>query len=171
MFDKESIVDGIRGGAGTSANMNIMNEVIANRAIEMLCGKKGLTRKHVAPSLLQFPFRQFIVKPCRLQIFRILVMLPVKFHLQGQNFQMQINDLKIHHLWFDYFNDTPERFILVRFPATPDSSGNNPKKVQHPSDYPHRAVRLPAFKSFVVIAWILQILVRYITDHLLKEKR
>ena len=42
-------------------------------------------------------------------------MLPVKFHLQGQNFQLQINDLKIHHLWFDYFNDTPERFILVRF--------------------------------------------------------
>ena len=39
MFDKEFIVDGIQGGAGTSANMN-MNEVIANRAIEMLCGKK-----------------------------------------------------------------------------------------------------------------------------------
>ena len=49
---------------------------------------------------------------------------------------MQINDLKIHHLWFDYFNDTPERFILVRFPATPDSSGNNPKKSPAPSDYP-----------------------------------
>ena len=40
MFDREFIVDGIQGGAGTSANMN-MNEVIANRAIEMLCGKKG----------------------------------------------------------------------------------------------------------------------------------
>ena len=40
MFEKEFIVDGIQGGAGTSANMN-MNEVIANRAIEMLCGKKG----------------------------------------------------------------------------------------------------------------------------------
>lgn len=40
MFDKEFIVDSIQGGAGTSANMN-MNEVIANRAIEMLCGKKG----------------------------------------------------------------------------------------------------------------------------------
>lgn len=40
MFDSEFIVDGIQGGAGTSANMN-MNEVIANRAIEMLCGKKG----------------------------------------------------------------------------------------------------------------------------------
>lgn len=40
MFDPEFIVDGIQGGAGTSANMN-MNEVIANRAIEMLCGKKG----------------------------------------------------------------------------------------------------------------------------------
>lgn len=40
MFGSEFIVDGIQGGAGTSANMN-MNEVIANRAIEMLCGKKG----------------------------------------------------------------------------------------------------------------------------------
>ena len=40
MFDNEFIVDGIQGGAGTSANMN-MNEVVANRAIEMLCGKKG----------------------------------------------------------------------------------------------------------------------------------
>ena len=40
MFASEFIVDGIQGGAGTSANMN-MNEVIANRAIEMLCGKKG----------------------------------------------------------------------------------------------------------------------------------
>jgi aspartate ammonia-lyase len=34
------IVDAIQGGAGTSANMNA-NEVIANRAIEMLGGKKG----------------------------------------------------------------------------------------------------------------------------------
>ena len=34
------IVDAIQGGAGTSANMNA-NEVIANRAIELLGGKKG----------------------------------------------------------------------------------------------------------------------------------
>lgn len=34
------IVDALQGGAGTSANMNI-NEVIANRAIEILGGKKG----------------------------------------------------------------------------------------------------------------------------------
>lgn len=34
------IVDPIRGGAGTSANMNA-NEVIANRAIELLGGIKG----------------------------------------------------------------------------------------------------------------------------------
>jgi len=34
------IVDAFQGGAGTSTNMN-MNEVIANRAIEMLGGKKG----------------------------------------------------------------------------------------------------------------------------------
>lgn len=34
------IVDAIQGGAGTSSNMNA-NEVIANRAIELLGGKKG----------------------------------------------------------------------------------------------------------------------------------
>ena len=34
------VVDAIQGGAGTSANMNA-NEVIANRAIEVLGGKKG----------------------------------------------------------------------------------------------------------------------------------
>ncbi|WP_373898249.1 aspartate ammonia-lyase [Haloimpatiens sp. FM7315] len=36
----EFIVDSIQGGAGTSANMNA-NEVIANRAIEILGGEKG----------------------------------------------------------------------------------------------------------------------------------
>ncbi len=36
----EFIVDAIQGGAGTSANMNA-NEVIANRAIEILGGEKG----------------------------------------------------------------------------------------------------------------------------------
>ncbi|QIL46162.1 aspartate ammonia-lyase [Vagococcus coleopterorum] len=36
----QMIVDPIQGGAGTSSNMNI-NEVIANRAIEMLGGEKG----------------------------------------------------------------------------------------------------------------------------------
>ncbi|MEZ4358456.1 MAG: aspartate ammonia-lyase [Eubacteriales bacterium] len=34
------VVDSMQGGAGTSANMNV-NEVIANRAIEKLGGKKG----------------------------------------------------------------------------------------------------------------------------------
>ncbi len=34
------VVDALQGGAGTSANMNV-NEVIANRAIEMLGGQKG----------------------------------------------------------------------------------------------------------------------------------
>ncbi|MBP2025222.1 aspartate ammonia-lyase [Peptoniphilus stercorisuis] len=37
---EEFIVDPIQGGAGTSANMNA-NEVIANRAIEILGGEKG----------------------------------------------------------------------------------------------------------------------------------
>lgn len=39
-FHNEFIVDAIQGGAGTSANMNA-NEVIANRAIELLGGIKG----------------------------------------------------------------------------------------------------------------------------------
>ncbi|OJF76832.1 MAG: aspartate ammonia-lyase [Treponema sp. CETP13] len=39
-FQSEFIVDAIQGGAGTSANMNI-NEVIANRANELLGGKRG----------------------------------------------------------------------------------------------------------------------------------
>ncbi len=40
MFRDAFIVDAIQGGAGTSANMN-MNEVAANRAIEILGGSKG----------------------------------------------------------------------------------------------------------------------------------
>ena len=39
-FDDMFITDAVQGGAGTSANMNA-NEVIANRAIELLGGKKG----------------------------------------------------------------------------------------------------------------------------------
>ena len=39
-FDDSFIVDAIQGGAGTSLNMNA-NEVLANRAIEILGGKKG----------------------------------------------------------------------------------------------------------------------------------
>ena len=39
-FREDFIVDPIQGGAGTSLNMNA-NEIIANRAIEILGGKKG----------------------------------------------------------------------------------------------------------------------------------
>ena len=39
-FHEQFVVDVIQGGAGTSMNMNA-NEVIANRAIEILGGKKG----------------------------------------------------------------------------------------------------------------------------------
>ena len=39
-WHNQFIVDAIQGGAGTSANMNA-NEVIANRAIEILGGAKG----------------------------------------------------------------------------------------------------------------------------------
>ncbi|CAB4635062.1 unannotated protein [freshwater metagenome] len=39
-LDSEFVVDAIQGGAGTSTNMNA-NEVIANRAIELMGGSKG----------------------------------------------------------------------------------------------------------------------------------
>ncbi|MBM7855562.1 aspartate ammonia-lyase [Desulfohalotomaculum tongense] len=39
-FLDQFIVDALQGGAGTSTNMN-MNEVLANRAIELLGGRKG----------------------------------------------------------------------------------------------------------------------------------
>ncbi|OPJ61318.1 aspartate ammonia-lyase [Clostridium oryzae] len=39
-FNEELCTNALQGGAGTSANMNV-NEVIANRAIELLGGKKG----------------------------------------------------------------------------------------------------------------------------------
>ncbi|MBT8764116.1 aspartate ammonia-lyase [Desulfohalobiaceae bacterium Ax17] len=39
-LNEEIVVDALQGGAGTSTNMNI-NEVIANRAIEILEGEKG----------------------------------------------------------------------------------------------------------------------------------
>jgi aspartate ammonia-lyase len=42
-FRGEFIVDAVQGGAGTSANMNV-NEVVANRADELLGGKRGCYR-------------------------------------------------------------------------------------------------------------------------------
>ena len=39
-FNNDFITDGIQGGAGTTVNMNV-NEVVANRATELLGGKKG----------------------------------------------------------------------------------------------------------------------------------
>src|SRR5699024_12801190 len=39
-FADQFIVDSIQGGAGTSINMN-MNEVLANRALEIVGRKKG----------------------------------------------------------------------------------------------------------------------------------
>ncbi len=39
-FDDQFFLSAFQGGAGTSTNMNV-NEVIANRAIEILGGKKG----------------------------------------------------------------------------------------------------------------------------------
>ncbi len=39
-FDDQFVVDAFQAGAGTSTNMNV-NEVVANRAIELLHGKRG----------------------------------------------------------------------------------------------------------------------------------
>ena len=39
-YQQDMIVEAIQGGAGTSINMNV-NEILANRAIEILGGKKG----------------------------------------------------------------------------------------------------------------------------------
>lgn len=39
-WDNQFVVDALQGGAGTSTNMNV-NEVLANRAIEILGGKRG----------------------------------------------------------------------------------------------------------------------------------
>lgn len=39
-FDQEFVISAFQGGAGTSTNMNV-NEVVANRAIEILGGRKG----------------------------------------------------------------------------------------------------------------------------------
>src|SRR5437867_1935026 len=39
-YDDQFVVDVFQAGAGTSTNMNV-NEVIANRAIEILGGKRG----------------------------------------------------------------------------------------------------------------------------------
>lgn len=46
-FEQEFRVDALQGGAGTSLNMNI-NEVVANRALEILGRKKG-DYKHIDP--------------------------------------------------------------------------------------------------------------------------
>ncbi len=40
LYDDEILVESIQGGAGTSINMNV-NEILANRAIEILGGTKG----------------------------------------------------------------------------------------------------------------------------------
>ena len=64
-FHDDFIVDPIQGGAGTSLNMNA-NEVIANRAIEILGGKKGdytmdLDRKKILEKIGYATIVSFIV--------------------------------------------------------------------------------------------------------------
>jgi len=57
------IVDPIQGGAGTSANMNA-NEVIANRAIELLGGRKGDYSAHAAGAGLSRLRVRAFARPC-----------------------------------------------------------------------------------------------------------
>ena len=56
------IVDAIQGGAGTSSNMNA-NEVIANRAIELLGGKKGDYSIVIRVVMPKRPFSSIISLP------------------------------------------------------------------------------------------------------------
>jgi aspartate ammonia-lyase len=75
-FAEAFIVDAFQGGAGTSTNMN-MNEVIANRAIELLGGKKG--NYHLVHPLDHVNMSQSTndVYPTALRIAAIRLLLPL----------------------------------------------------------------------------------------------
>jgi len=75
-FDQEFIVDAFQGGAGTSTNMN-MNEVIANRAIEILGGHKG--DYHLVHPLDHVNMSQSTndVYPTALRMAAIVLLLPL----------------------------------------------------------------------------------------------
>jgi aspartate ammonia-lyase len=75
-FAEAFIVDAFQGGAGTSTNMN-MNEVIANRAIELLGGKKG--DYHLVHPLDHVNMSQSTndVYPTALRIAAIRLLLPL----------------------------------------------------------------------------------------------
>jgi len=79
------IVDAFQGGAGTSTNMN-MNEVLANRAIELLGGKKG--EYHIVDPLEHVNLSQSTndVYPTALKIAAIRLVIALSeaiAHLQG----------------------------------------------------------------------------------------
>ncbi len=75
-FAEAFIVDAFQGGAGTSTNMN-MNEVIANRAIELLGGKRG--DYHLVHPLDHVNMSQSTndVYPTALRIAAIRLLLPL----------------------------------------------------------------------------------------------
>lgn len=75
-FVEAFIVDAFQGGAGTSTNMN-MNEVIANRAIELLGGKRG--DYHLVHPLDHVNMSQSTndVYPTALRIAAIRLLLPL----------------------------------------------------------------------------------------------
>ena len=75
-FIEDFIVDAFQGGAGTSTNMN-MNEVIANRAIEILGGNKG--DYHLVHPLDHVNMSQSTndVYPTALRIAAIRLLLPL----------------------------------------------------------------------------------------------
>lgn len=76
LFADQFVTDSMQGGAGTSANMNV-NEVIANRAIELLGGKKG--EYHIIHPLDHVNMSQSTndVFPTAVRIAAIKLLLPV----------------------------------------------------------------------------------------------
>jgi aspartate ammonia-lyase len=94
-FDNEFVVDAIQGGAGTSTNMNA-NEVIANRAIEIMGGSKG--DYHIVHPLNHVNKSQSTndVYPTALKLALILEineLLAAMAHLQGA-FQGKADEFK-----------------------------------------------------------------------------
>lgn len=84
-FDSEFVVDAIQGGAGTSTNMNA-NEVIANRAIELLGGTKGDYSKVHPLNDVNMSQSTNDVYPTALKlalIFEIYELLKAMEHLEG----------------------------------------------------------------------------------------
>lgn len=82
-FNDQFPVDALQGGAGTSANMNV-NEVIANRATELLGGEKGTNLVHPLDDVNMHQSTNDVY-PTALRVAAIQLLLPLSeamAHLQ-----------------------------------------------------------------------------------------